>query len=433
MLKRYARILTSLVALIMPLSIFAVTDKEMEQARVIAAKAYIRYVNDGSGYLDELNPKTMDELEKSLKPKEKENLKPFKAIAVPKDYKNWDKQKLVDYWVNAFQDKSLQEKGRGGRIRARSQINKMTIAPPSSAAEPAAKPSAAETPAAANPQTEKPGNPEANANAEGMPDGMPTELLSGEEVALADQDGDDLQVNIEKEDNYTWVYIMILGILVAIVIALVVYASNVIKKNAEEQRRKVREAREDGESSSELKENFDAALADKDIEISMLTKKLESANRQNSELKAKLDSLVAEISSLRASLTSAKNSTLESSAQTVKEETPAKKINPLRSIYLGRANAKGIFVRADRTLNVGHSVFVLDTTDGFSGSFRVADSPAAWSLALSNPIEYLSAACMGNDLQDTEGYNKIVTEASGTAIFEGGCWKVIRKAKIRYE
>ena len=425
MLKLNRLIIFALLSVILPLSAYGVTDKEMEQARVIAAKSYIRYMNNGSGYLDDINPKTMEELEKALKPKEKENLKPFKALAVPKAYKDWDKQKLVDFWVSAFQDKSLQEKGRGGRIRARSLINKMTIAAPSKASEP----KKTETQPASSPVEEQPSLPQSPAPAADSVS-LPPELAAAENVIASELENEEEIINVDKEANYTWVYIMILGILVAVVIALVVFASNVIKKNAEEQRRKVREARNDGEISSELKENYDAMLADKDVEISMLTKKLDSANRQNSELKAKLDSLVAEISSLRASIT---NAAKIAESNSVREETPVRKVNHLRTIYLGRANSKGIFVRADRSLNVGNSVFVLDTSDGFSGTFRVADSPAAWSLAFSNPQEYLSAACMGNDLEDTSGFSRIVTEASGTAIFEGGCWRVIRKAKIRYE
>ena len=100
---KYLKFFAILSVVLVPSLALGVTQKEMEQARTIAAKAYIRYVNDGSGYLDELNPTTMEELEASLKPKEKENIKAFKAIAVPSDYKSWDKEKLVEYWaVTAF-------------------------------------------------------------------------------------------------------------------------------------------------------------------------------------------------------------------------------------------------------------------------------------------------------------------------------------------
>ena len=42
-------------------------------------------------------------------------------------------------------------------------------------------------------------------------------------------------------------------------------------------------------------------------------------------------------------------------------------------------------------------------------------------------------ACTGEDLNDTVGVRRIVTESAGTAIFEQGYWKVLRKSRIRYE
>lgn len=418
-LRSFSRILILLFGLVVAMPAFCVTKQEMEQARVIAAKAYIRYVNDGSGYLDELNPKTIEELEKSLKTKEKENIKAFLAIPVPNDYGSWDKDKLIEYWaVTAFKNKGLQEKGRGGRIRARAQINKMTITPPSSSQQTSSvQKTEAPKPVTLGEDTAKI-TPATKINEEKADSSM-----TSTETSILDQldnVGEDLDV--EKEANYTWVYIMALAILVALIIVLVVYANKVLKKNAEDTATKYREE----DSNSESLERYEAIITDKDIEIAMLNKKLESATRQNNELKTKLEALISEVEALRAH----RQSTTEKSST----EVPiSQKKDMLRSIYLGRANAKGIFVRADRTLNIGHSIFILDTTDGYSGTFRVADSPAAWSLALSNPQEYLYYACTGYDLANTTSASKIVTESSGTAVFEGGCWKVIRKARIRYE
>lgn len=408
------KFLALLILISIPTFAGAVSQKEMEQARTIAAKAYLRYANDGSGYLDDLNPKTMDELEGLLKAKEKENLKAFKAIAVPSDYKDWNKDKLVEYWaVTAFQDKGLLEKGRGGRLRARSQINKMTIAPPQAetSAAPASTPTVASSPV---PQDSVTNNPEAELAA-----------LSAEQEALLEQEAEDADLNVDKATNYTWVYIMVLAILVAIVVALVVYAANVMKKNGAS----AGDNRHYDDNTAEEIEHYESLVSDKDVEIGMLKKKLESATKQNSDLKAKIEALSSELAILR-SASQVKPAIEPSRQKNVEEPTPKA---ALRSIFLGRANMRGIFVRADRTLNVGHSVFVLDTTDGYSGSFRVADSPAAWSLALSNPREYLETACTGHDLEDTIDVSRIVTESSGTAVFEGGCWRVIRKAKIKYE
>jgi len=94
-----------------------VTDKEMEQARTIAAKAYLRFANDGSGYLDDVNATSMTELRKSLKKKEVENLAAFTAIKTPSDYASWDKDKLISYWVSVLDNKTLLDKGKAAKGR----------------------------------------------------------------------------------------------------------------------------------------------------------------------------------------------------------------------------------------------------------------------------------------------------------------------------
>lgn len=417
--KGFEKILIFMAVATLPLMARGVTDREMEQARTIATKNYLRYANDGSGYLDDVNANTMAELEAALKTKEKENIKAFKAIPVPSDYKSWDKEKLVEYWaVTAYQTKGLLEKGRGGRIRTRSQINKMTITPPSASAAPEQSPTVTggttASPAPFTPQSDSMNNKNAtNADI----------LLNAEGQSLEAMPAiDEADLNVDKERNFTWVYIMVLSILVALVIALVVYAAKVMKTtgiNPGNERA--------GEEEREQLEHLESSVADKNVEISRLNKRIESLTRQNGELQARIEALNAELTVLKGA----------AAAASVKErETPepvtARKA-PLRSIFLGRANSKGIFVRADRTLNVGNSIFVLETSDGYSGSFKVADSPAAWSLALSNPKENLENACTGRNLDDTQAYSRIVTESSGTAVFEGGCWRVIRKARISYE
>ena len=406
--------------LILPALCFAVTQKEMEQARTIAAKAYLRYANDGSGYLDDLNPATMEELEASLKPKEKENIKAFKAIPVPGDYQNWNRDKLVEYWaVDAFKTKGLIEKGRGGRIRARSQINKMTLVNPATVSQElvTAQPS---TPEQSQLESDNPSGENAGQGLQG--------LESIPQVDPSMIDNLDEETEVKKASNYTWVYIMVLVILVAIVIALVVYAANVMKKSSGPKTLPATPNR-NYERPAESTRQYENMIADRDMEISMLKKKLESAARQNSELKTRIEALTSELEGLKSSRR------VEAPVSRPAQVSPATSgTNSLKSIYLGRANSRGVFVRADRSLNPGQTVFVLDTADGFSGSFRVVDSPEVFDLVLSNPVEYLGSACVGQDLDDPGQYvSRIVTEASGTAVFEGGCWRVIRKARIRYE
>ena len=104
-----------------------------------------------------------------------------------------------------------------------------------------------------------------------------------------------------------------------------------------------------------------------------------------------------------------------------------------REIYLGRVNPKGLFVRADRRPVADKTVFVLTTTDGYTGSYRVLQMTEVIERCLENPDHYLAGGCTAPDLLATEDAACIRTIQSGTAIFENGCWRMIRKTKIVYE
>lgn len=462
------------------LTAHAVTEKEMDQARAIAAKAYLRYANDGSGYLDQVKASTMAELEKNLKPKEKENLKAFKSIPIPSDYQTWDKQKLVEYWgVKAFTTPGLLEKGRIGRNRAKKNISAMTVTPPaketpnpqaetkpveSSTSSAQAAPAPSNTPTNTTPADTKPLSEES----------APADSTAIKALAQAEAAADALssledEAQIKKADNHTWIYIVILCVLVAVVCALVVFASNVMKKNEKAAMKKDQNPSSSSDSNANaIREKFTSALDAKNDEIKVLSKKIENLNEQNAALKGNLERLTTEAASLRSRLTDAQRkiadmqnaanaaaANLVASVQQIPQQQAMHKpeahttipiqglpqqpqpqappANILRTIYLGKANAKGIFIRADRTLNPGNSIYRLDTTDGYAGSFRVAADPTVWEMALLTPRESLSNACAIADIDNTAGMTKIINDSAGTAVFEEGRWKVIRKAKVHYE
>lgn len=166
------RIIASVVLAVFAIPVFAVTDKEMEEARTITAQAYLRYANDGSGYLDDFKATTMSQLESKLKAKEKENIKAFKSVKVPSDYASWDKAKLVEFWgVTFFTSPNLAEKGKVARSRVKQRINAMTVAAPAakeavkeevktaSSVSQEVKPDAEPSPAEATPKAEEPSTP----------------------------------------------------------------------------------------------------------------------------------------------------------------------------------------------------------------------------------------------------------------------------------
>ena len=450
-----------LFQLMIPLAASAVTDREMEEARTIAAQAYLRYANDGSGYLDEFKASSMAELEKKLKPKEKENLKAFKSVRTPGDYASWDKEKLTAYWSDTFfKSPGLSDKGRIARARVRKNIGRMTVAAPQPARETPAKPETAreETPAAATPQPAATGAAPTPA-APAAPD-TTTAVAPAPEPAAPPAPAETPDDN--RESSHTWIYVVVLAVLVGVVIWLVGFASKVMPRNEEEGSRREPAPVADNASHREMREKFAATLAAKNADLSQLSAKNETLLKENQAIKRDMEALVAETADLRTRLTAANarisemeaaiNAMAASAAQAPArvettrieaaapppaapqpEAAPVPRQRPSRIIYLGRANAKGIFMRADRQLSPGHSIFTLDTSDGYAGSFKVAPDPTVWELALLTPAESLEGACTGPDLDRPGEATRIVTDSQGTAIFEDGCWKVIRKARIHFE
>ncbi len=493
-MKLNTKLILLLMLLVLPAATFAVTDKEMEHARTIAAKAYLRYANDLSGYLDNIHPTTMAELEKALKNKEKENIKAFKAIPVPTDYQSWDRQKLEEYWgTTVFKSKGLIEKGRAGRIGAKKDLKKMTVGAPEAKPEqpkPTAEPAKTqkEEPQATQPKAadaQKTSPTVETPSAEAALDSISAAEASLETAAdLNSLDEEDPE--IEKASNHTWIYILVLCILVGVVVALVVFASNVMKKNGIQNggAQKGQERPSVGMVSSEasaLRNDFADKLYAKSQEITDLNKKLQAQIKAGEVLQKNLDSLLAENGRLHARIAELqdilKSSKPEETAAQSQPAVPQAKVQvpqehqayqpkpvqpetptqphqayqpqpapaqpqqpkqetngPIhRTIFLGRVNPRNKFVRADRALNPGHTVFQLETSDGLTGTYRVVADPSVWELALANPYDILAGGCNVADIIATAGKQKVVNDQAGTAIFEGGCWQVLRKAKVHFE
>ncbi len=459
----------------------AVTDKEMEEARAITAQAYLRYANDASGYLDEIKATSISDLRPKLKKQEIENLKAFNAVATPRDYASWDKKKLVEYWsVTFFNSPGLSEKGRNGgaKSRVKRKIEAMTVSAPE-----ASKTTDKETAEGMEAPTKSPADI-AEAPDEAVVAGADSVKAIADSLQQTQKQLDEApaaEEAVKKGSSHTWIYIIILVILVGVVIWLVIFASNVMKRRPDDddddddnsssrQRRPMPQpsvittasaaATEEAvaEETSALREKFAATLASKNEEIRTLTRQAEalrqdyeSIQQDNLSLRGEIDRWRSEAERLKSELGTVRQAMAEQTAviqaatarpavaEEPRRQEPQRPTQPLpaadgiRTIYLGRANNRGIFVRADRNLNVGHTLFRLETADGFAGTFRVANDPTVWEMALMTPVESLAGACVCADFNATDGATRITTLSPGTAIFEGGCWKVIRKAKIAYE
>lgn len=470
-------ILTSLVLLSAVLPAFSVTKEEMEKARAVTAQIYLRWANNGSDYLEKLKPESLSDLESHLRDKEKTNIQAFKNIPVPADYASWDKEKVVEYWsVTAMQTSGLNPDGSsaGAKKRIRSRLNTLSFSAPQ--AEAPAEEAVEETPKAET--TAPAAQPDEIVEAEAAMDALADSLAATDSMAPVESK--------KSNGSSTWIYIVALALLVIAVVVLVVYASKTMGRNNDDDDRQnqrptdggnenerpvrknytvssessyasseraeaasaiVSQAESESSENARLREKFADTLAKKQDEIRLLNRRvneLSEDNRilseQNTRLQSELDRLRMENEDMKFRNQQAP-APRQSPAAEREQLTRASGTQPAatatagasREIYLGRVNSKGVFVRADRRFSPGNSIYLLRTSDGFSGTFRVVDDASVCDLVFPHPDEMLSGGCIAMDLTDTRGRQGIVTETAGTAIFENNCWRVIRKAKIRYE
>lgn len=416
--------------MIAAVSASAVTDREMEEARTIAAKTYLRWADNGSGYLDELNVKTMSELEAKLRTKEKENIKAFKAVKTPTDYAGWDRDKLAEYWGSTFfASPGLSADGVRGKERVRKAVMKMTVSAPSATPTPAQ-----ETPAPAV-ATSQPAPIETVQTPDtAMQQPALDEQILADQQAIA-EDLEQREQSSPKKSSNTLIYVIALVILIGVVIWLVVYAANIMKKqNAE-----AAAAGEGVISDGNAGESY--AVTDEELlrengrlkeENRMMASELATANGRLSEMRAQVESLSRQLRAAKSSVAAATAAPVAPPViSTTDPGVGADKI--LNVMYLGRANNRGQFVRGDRRPSPGNTIYRLDTRDGLVGTFRVADTDDALDLALSDPMTYLAGGCLADNFEDAPMATNIITESPGTAILENNCWKVLRKSKIRFE
>ncbi len=394
--------LTPAMLLLCATSLLAVTTREMDRARAIAAKEYLRYSNNGSGYLDEVKFTSMAELEAALKPKEKENLAAFKKIAAPSDFASWDKEKLVEYWGSTFfKSAGLSEKGKGARSVVARKVRALDIAAPKE--EEPAPAEAADAPAIA-PEDQTP------APAQPTPEEIQARLKATEDslAALAQPETEDEAA--VKSDGGTTLYIVILAILIAIVIGLVVYASRLFGAG------KKQEGDDDGfetDRHSRALDSLSETVAARDAEIRSLRRQLDDEKERVRELEARIDSLSRKAE--RAALA----------------EPPVQRRRE-RVIYLARAGRQGIFTRADKEPQEDVSVFRLVTTDGVTGTFDIIDDERVIDAIMDSPEALLANAATADIPQDMDQAEGIETHTAGTAVFEDGKWRVVRKARLAF-
>ena len=473
----------------------AVTPEELEQARTHAAIVYLRNANPGSDYLDKVSVGSRSALRAKLRnDKDRDNLELFnRKLPSTSGYESWDKEKLSDYAQKAVSAPGNYQSTGFARSQVKKRISAMAVKAPSGTAraaddtqarqpeeQPAEEPVAVQAPADSVP-------------AAVLPDAMDTRQAEADSALSAAEDSLMAQQPQQQEvasSGSNTVYIVILCILVALVVVLVVYAARYFSRQEKEKRGEERFASRGEERSvsgrpdplsapatpsrpTERREDRDThrrSRVEPELEPDDNPQRvIESLRAENRELRRACEEYKYHINYLKSEKEKADADRARTGATTAlgpqaraEEHAPVVTLNDRytqrreqqqpgvgqagparhaetqpaprpgqRIIYLGRANREGMFVRAERSLNPQHSLFRLQTTDNVSGTYTVADDPEVASRVLANPDLLMAVSC---ELEDTDTYGKesVDTVTPGTAIFEGGRWRVLRPALIRF-
>lgn len=473
----------------------AVTPEELEQARTHAAIVYLRNANPGSDYLDKVSVGSRSALRAKLRnDKDRDNLELFnRKLPSTSGYESWNKEKLSDYAQKAVSAPGNYQSTGFARSQVKKRISAMAVKAPSGTARPADDTQARqpeEQPAEEPVAVQAPAD---SVPAAVLPDAMDTRQAEADSALSAAEDSLMAQQPQQQEvasSGSNTVYIVILCILVALVVVLVVYAARYFSRQEKEKRGEERSVSRGEERSvsgrpdplsapatpsrpTERREDRDThrrSRVEPELEPDDNPQRvIESLRAENRELRRACEEYKYHINYLKSEKEKADADRARTGATTAlgpqaraEEHAPVVTLNDRytqrreqqqpgvgqagparhaetqpaprpgqRIIYLGRANREGMFVRAERSLNPQHSLFRLQTTDNVSGTYTVADDPEVASRVLANPDLLMAVSC---ELEDTDTYGKesVDTVTPGTAIFEGGRWRVLRPALIRF-
>lgn len=438
------------VAVVTAIPSYAVSQQEMEQARAMAAKHYLRYANNGSDYLDKLNPTSVAELSKSLKAKEQENIKAFNAVAVPKDYASWDKAKLVDYWSNTFfKSSGLKDDGKKCLGILAKNLNKITVGQGRDAInsvpsdKPADKSDKSADKSDANkevaPAQTEPAAPQPQSEA----DAVAAEAAAAE-VAAADEETTE-EERPQKQSGTIW-YILILVALIGVVIWLVMYAQKSMKESGQivadhkEAEREVREAKKSAkEEINKMRDQYAASIAAKNEEIKQLRERCASLEEQLEAGKTALSKAAQSRDAVHNASQSRpqdkpgerpEQPTTDNRQLKTENSKPKTTLPPV--VFLGYVNQRGLFVKASRSLNAESSVYRMDIPDGTHGTYRVVNDPSVLDRLLGDPGLWLAGGCDIDNPEDADIATEIVTLSEGQALFADNTCRVIKKARIKF-
>lgn len=112
--------------------------------------------------------------------------------------------------------------------------------------------------------------------------------------------------------------------------------------------------------------------------------------------------------------------------------SPTSVSSPSKTWYLAAPSVDGSFPSISPREQIGKSIYQLTTSDDHNGSFVILDSNDAIATAMISVSQFIKPVCKVKG--STAQYPRhIITEEEGTAAKEGGVWKVVRKAIVRFE
>ncbi|GHB67208.1 hypothetical protein [Persicitalea jodogahamensis] len=106
----------------------------------------------------------------------------------------------------------------------------------------------------------------------------------------------------------------------------------------------------------------------------------------------------------------------------------------IHTFYLSTPNADGSFNNssANASYKEGASIYKFQNIKGNQAKFKIDEHEASVRLALAYPDKNIDPVCDASNAFDPKA-RKIYTEENGIAELVGDRWKVITKARIRYE
>ena len=148
---------------------------------------------------------------------------------------------------------------------------------------------------------------------------------------------------------------------------------------------------------------------------------------------ASLEALLADYEELKVTITQLQKVQEKSEISALNSEHPiANTPNFAGKLYLEAPNQDGSFSTFSKEEHVGKSLYVLETQDNKTGTFRVLESNDALATLLISTSQFVKPVCKLVDLK-VRMPQRIINVEEGQAIFVDGVWKTTQKAVVRLE